>query len=410
MNIEKARWSVKRSNVAGVVPTIPSVSTKYQAGWIDETDIYEGEFFLNTADQVLYTRAGSNIVQVGGTYSVYDELSDLEDVTISATPSNGSGFIFSTASNTWLPSTVLNIDETLRSVYQETCTLGALAANSFAEGFHTEVSGSYAHAEGGGASASGNYSHAEGQNTNAEGDQSHAEGLNTTASGANSHAEGMNNTASGICAHIEGFNGYASGDFSHAEGGGNDATGPYSHAENADNTASGTHSHAQGWHTEATGNRTSTMGMYSVASRNDQMSHGSGDGNEFSYGGAQFCRVISKVQTTDDIATTIYTFNTETNHIYAVRILGLAVVKTGSTVGSVTTYDEGGHYFKNIGGTVSISDGWNHLNGDNDDMLFPGNTDVAVSVSGTDVLLTVAGATSNTINWVLTIEWNETII
>lgn len=407
-----------KSDTSGVIPTVPIVSRHDLPGWNPSTDIYEGEIFINSVDQIVYTRAGTNIVQITGvSASAYDELSDLEDVTISATPSNGSGFIFSTASNTWVSSTVLNVDETLRSIYQETCTLGSLAAYSFAEGFHTEVSGSYAHAEGGGASASGNYSHAEGQNTAAEGDQSHAEGLNTTASGANSHAEGMNNTSSGICSHIEGFNNIASGDFSHAEGGGNDATGPYSHAENADNTASGTHSHAQGWHTEASGNRSSSIGEYAKASLENQMAHGGGYFN--AAGDAQFSRVISKIQTTDATSTAIFTFTPERGHAYNIRVLGIGIVQGGTYNGTIITI--GGHntsdpvvsgYVKNIRGTIttSINKIYAQDDGEGTDANFPGVKYIESNISGSNFSFKVTGATSTTINWVLTTEWTEVAI
>jgi hypothetical protein len=64
MNILDSRILLKRSTVAGEVPTVPGSSTHTDGTWIP-TDIYEGEAFLNVTDARLYTRAGSTIKEIG---------------------------------------------------------------------------------------------------------------------------------------------------------------------------------------------------------------------------------------------------------------------------------------------------------------------------------------------------------
>jgi len=64
MNILDSRILLKRSTVAGEVPSIPGSSTHTDGTWIP-TDIYEGEAFLNVTDARLFTRAGSTIKEIG---------------------------------------------------------------------------------------------------------------------------------------------------------------------------------------------------------------------------------------------------------------------------------------------------------------------------------------------------------
>lgn len=363
MNVQGSKFTILTSSVAGTIPTIPTVADHKSAGWIDLTDIYEGELFLNTADKVLYTRAGNDIVILSGDDVL--ALNNLTDVLIAGSPGPTDGDILTYSSGTWSNGRVfdgvLNVDETLRSVYQETCTLGALAANSFAEGFHTNVSGSYGHAEGSGTDAAGDYSHAEGQNTNADGSVSHAEGSQTTATGTKSHAEGDRTVATGAVSHSSGGESIALRDYQYAHGGGKIAT----------------------------------------------------------VGDAQFCRIVYKIQTTDATATTIATFDTERGHIYGCRILAIGVGSGGAGTGMVSVY--GGHnsndpnsfgYIKNLSGeaSTSFSKIYEAPHGSGSDAEFPGADSIGVIVSGTDILFQVTGAASNTINWVLTLEWTETII
>jgi hypothetical protein len=55
------RMSVRRSNTTGVIPTIPTESDFTL--WLD-TDIFDGEFFLNTADAKLWLRSDSAITEI----------------------------------------------------------------------------------------------------------------------------------------------------------------------------------------------------------------------------------------------------------------------------------------------------------------------------------------------------------
>lgn len=64
MNILDSRILLKRSTTAGATPTVPASSSHTDGTWVN-TDIYEGELFLNTADARLFTRQGSNIKEIG---------------------------------------------------------------------------------------------------------------------------------------------------------------------------------------------------------------------------------------------------------------------------------------------------------------------------------------------------------
>lgn len=63
------RQLLKRSTVAGVVPTIPGsgatdVYNHTAGGWL-ATDLYDGEMFANTTDNKLWVRSGSNLLLLG---------------------------------------------------------------------------------------------------------------------------------------------------------------------------------------------------------------------------------------------------------------------------------------------------------------------------------------------------------
>ena len=64
-NIEYSRLITKRSTVPGQAPTVP-ISQSIDINDFISTDIFEGELFLNIPDQILYTRSGSTIIQIGG--------------------------------------------------------------------------------------------------------------------------------------------------------------------------------------------------------------------------------------------------------------------------------------------------------------------------------------------------------
>lgn len=56
-----ARWAIVKEGSG--VPTVPSSPSHNDGSWI-ETDIYEGELYLDTVTQYIYTRVGSSIVNI----------------------------------------------------------------------------------------------------------------------------------------------------------------------------------------------------------------------------------------------------------------------------------------------------------------------------------------------------------
>lgn len=60
---EYSRIILKRSNVSGVIPTIPISENLNQ---FIGTDIFEGELFINIPDNILYTRANNEIIVLNG--------------------------------------------------------------------------------------------------------------------------------------------------------------------------------------------------------------------------------------------------------------------------------------------------------------------------------------------------------
>jgi hypothetical protein len=61
-----ARLQIKYTTIAGQVPTIPSTNDHNDGTW-NSTDIYIGEFFLNSEDNLLWVRTLDGILPVGGT-------------------------------------------------------------------------------------------------------------------------------------------------------------------------------------------------------------------------------------------------------------------------------------------------------------------------------------------------------
>ena len=61
-----ARLQIKYTTVAGQVPSIPSTNDHNDGTW-NPTDIYIGEFFLNSYDDILWVRTLDGILAVGGT-------------------------------------------------------------------------------------------------------------------------------------------------------------------------------------------------------------------------------------------------------------------------------------------------------------------------------------------------------
>lgn len=65
MCTQDSRIKLKRSTVAGVVPTVPSSNDHTDGTWIT-TDIYKGELFFNQADGIMFSRDDSGIITIGG--------------------------------------------------------------------------------------------------------------------------------------------------------------------------------------------------------------------------------------------------------------------------------------------------------------------------------------------------------
>jgi hypothetical protein len=61
--IEYSRLLLKRTNIAGVVPTIPPVSAT-TLNQFTPTDIFVGEFFANVEDDRLWIRTNTGIVEL----------------------------------------------------------------------------------------------------------------------------------------------------------------------------------------------------------------------------------------------------------------------------------------------------------------------------------------------------------
>lgn len=83
ISIDQIRLCHKRSNTAGVEPTIPTVADHNTPGWLP-TDLYDGELFMNTADHKIWYRTGSTITLIQGNASMV--LSDLLDVNYTGSP------------------------------------------------------------------------------------------------------------------------------------------------------------------------------------------------------------------------------------------------------------------------------------------------------------------------------------
>ena len=69
MATQDSRIKLKRSTVAGVIPTVPVSNDHTDGTWLS-TDIYKSELFYNQADSVLWTRNDSGIDCIQGTAKV----------------------------------------------------------------------------------------------------------------------------------------------------------------------------------------------------------------------------------------------------------------------------------------------------------------------------------------------------
>ena len=164
-NIEYSRFITKRSTIPGQLPTIPSGSS-LDINTFTTTDIFEGELFLNIPDQILYTRSGSAIIQLGGPGSVISASGSAAGLNTQIQYNSGSAFAAkSTFVFDYITDSLLVGD-----------TLTNTALYAFIQGDTNTVNGDYAHAQGGGTIAKGPLSHVEGEGATSHGTGSHAEG------------------------------------------------------------------------------------------------------------------------------------------------------------------------------------------------------------------------------------------
>jgi hypothetical protein len=91
---------IKRTNTTGEVPTIPVSNDHTDGTWIS-TDIYSGEFFINTADAKAWYRAGAVIKEID--VAAVTALTDLSDVSMvgSPAPTNGQVLTYNSTSGKW---------------------------------------------------------------------------------------------------------------------------------------------------------------------------------------------------------------------------------------------------------------------------------------------------------------------
>lgn len=74
--IEDSRFTIKYSTISGQEPTIPLSDDHSDGTWLP-TDIYIGEFFMNSSDDKLWIRTDNGIVPLGGTSgSTYSFIGD----------------------------------------------------------------------------------------------------------------------------------------------------------------------------------------------------------------------------------------------------------------------------------------------------------------------------------------------
>jgi hypothetical protein len=61
--IQDSRILIKSSTVTGVIPTVPASNDHTDGTWL-VTDLYKGELFVNQADNKVFTRTASGIIQI----------------------------------------------------------------------------------------------------------------------------------------------------------------------------------------------------------------------------------------------------------------------------------------------------------------------------------------------------------
>lgn len=91
-----ARMKLKRSSVAGVVPTVPTSNDHCDGTWL-ATDIYKSELFFNEADNILYTRDETGIVVITGDIGLRKPYETTGDI-----PTGATGLVITIPSGTYL--------------------------------------------------------------------------------------------------------------------------------------------------------------------------------------------------------------------------------------------------------------------------------------------------------------------
>ena len=112
--IEYSRLVMKRSDVTGVVPTIPTGTTLSS---FTDTDLFVGEFFLNAADDVMWIRTDNGILPINLSGSTGTTIPTLNQVLYEGNTTNGFDVVVSSGDtiqflglNSGSTSTILALD------------------------------------------------------------------------------------------------------------------------------------------------------------------------------------------------------------------------------------------------------------------------------------------------------------
>ncbi len=112
--IEYSRLIMKRSDITGVSPTTPTGTTLSS---FTDTDIFEGEFFLNTADDLLWIRTATGILPITLSGSTGSTIPTLNQVLFAGDNTSGLDLVVSSGDtivfqglNTGSTSTILGLD------------------------------------------------------------------------------------------------------------------------------------------------------------------------------------------------------------------------------------------------------------------------------------------------------------
>lgn len=233
MNKAITRLIQKYSKTTGVVPTVPVSNDHTDGTWLN-TDIYEGELFLNTADLKLYTREGNTIILLGS-ISIYN-LNDLGDVDTTGVGDNYQLY-YDEYTEMWLA---------MSPLFLEGAGTGSVLQNN---GTSNLADGVYAIAMGNGSEALADNSIALGETNSisSAGLNSSAIGKSNQISAGSCSAVGESNIISANNSHAVGFSNNISSDgASAAVGNTNIITGNVCHAVGEANEISGEHNNAFG--------------------------------------------------------------------------------------------------------------------------------------------------------------------